>query len=283
MPIISVYICIYFLCISASEYRCDNGDPPSQLCGWGYGAQPAFVQCADVKIVPKAVTLPLANFVAPDYQALYASLDGTTELPILSTAKLSTEATTLFPPIVTGVPTDNITQNGSTTTETPPDEGDKLVIGPVLPVVPIVGGALGGGTALVAGPAAAGTLAGGAGAAALGTNAAAAGLLGGAGSFGGLLFPGLMVLGAMTGMSGMFGGRSSRPSPLVLPPNDFNPPFAAGPYWFGGNFFPSGVYGRPIFIPDERPSISVSERVSVNYRRPYSGYRQYNSYRNYNG
>lgn len=255
------------------------------MCGWGYGAQPAYVNCADVKIVSKSVALPLANFVAPDYQALYASLDGTAA---------TTGPTTLFPPIVTN-PTDS-TNTSSSTTDTPPTTPDRLVIGPVIPpilpvapVVPaVIGGGLSGTGAIIAAETAA--AAGGTGAL-LGTGASAAagaGLLGGLGGFGGLLFPGLMVLGAMSGMSGMFGRRSSGPViPVVLPDDNLVGPSpfigsAPGPIWPGGNF-PLATYGRPIFIPDRSRSISVSESVSVNYRQPYNRNTQYNSYRNYNG
>ena len=111
------------------------------MCGLGYGPQISFVNCADIRILPQGQTV---NFVPPDYQALYASLDGstTTTTPALSTDQIketttATSSTTSSTPsitkssiIIVTVPVVTAsTVTGTGTTETPPTGTPKLVIG----------------------------------------------------------------------------------------------------------------------------------------------------------
>lgn len=127
------------------------------ICGVGYGAQPTFVNCADVTILETGQAIP-TWFQSADYQSLYASIYGTgpwlTTPPMLSTDKiqvtttkkpvpLSTEkiqdtTTTKNPIIIVTVPltTKGTGSSTSGTTETPPSEAPPLVIATTTPVQP---------------------------------------------------------------------------------------------------------------------------------------------------
>ena len=109
------------------------------MCGVGYGAQPTWVNCADIIIKRAYQPIPW-YFEYPDYDSLYASVDATnpgtisTSTPTSSTTETLTtvkldDTTTFYIPVIkvqTTTPGTGQTTTGST--EAPPSETPVKII-----------------------------------------------------------------------------------------------------------------------------------------------------------
>lgn len=120
--------------ISADEYRCD----PTGLCGLGYWDQPAFVNCADMMILPKGQPIP-DDFEYPDYQAIYQSIDGNNSTTTPSLTKepiLGSSTTAPSAGSTTGIPVVTVSVDPTATTAPPPGNITRppKLIAPALPV-----------------------------------------------------------------------------------------------------------------------------------------------------
>lgn len=133
------------------------------MCGVGYGAQPTWVNCADI-IIKKAYQPIPWYFEYPDYDSLYASVDATnpgtisTSTPTSSTTETLTtvkldDTTTFYIPVITvQTTTPGTGQTTTGSTEAPPSETPGKLIDdsttspnrfttampPVTPTTPIV-------------------------------------------------------------------------------------------------------------------------------------------------